>query len=190
MKIKNNIIFLEGKNVFLRPFLRKDINKKYLKHINSKINFFLETGKIPINEIDLINYYNENKKSKNSILFAAINKNGAHIGNCSISNIDWINRRCTYGRLIWNEKKTNGLGSEILKLLQSYIFNTLNLNSMYTGVVSENTASIKSNLKCGMKIAGKYEESFFRDNRYYDTILFSLTKKQYIKINAKKNIKK
>ena len=190
MKIKNNLIFLEGENVFLRPFLRKDINKKYLKHINSKINFFLETGKIPINEIDLINYYNENKKSNNSILFAVINKNGTHIGNCSISNIDWINRRCSYGRLIWGEKKKNGIGSEILKLLQNYIFNTLNLNSMYTGVVSKNTASIKSNLKCGMKIAGKYEESFFRDNRYYDTILFSLTKKQYIKLNAKKNIKK
>ena len=179
------LVFIKGKKVFLRPFLKKDITKEYLKSINSPLNFFLETGKIPLSEKDLNDYYQENKKSKNSILFAVCNSKGRHIGNCSISNIDWINRRCSYGRLLWT-KTTNGYGSEVLKLLQKYIFETLNLNSMFTGVVAGNKSSIKSNLKCGMKITGKFEQSFFRNNKYYDSILFSLTKKQYLTKNSLK----
>lgn len=178
--MKKKLVFLKGKIIYLRPFLKKDITRQYLKSINSSLNFFLETGKIPVNEKDLEKYYDENRKSKNSILFAVCNKKGGHIGNCSITGIDWINRRCTYGRLLW-AKSSAGQGSDVLKLLQKYIFESLNLNSMYTGVVTDNKSSIKSNLKCGMKITGKFEQSFFKDNKYYDSILFSLTKKQYLK---------
>ena len=180
LKKKNEIVFIKGKNIFLRPFLKEDLTKKYLKFINSEINSFLETGKIPVNEKDLENYYNENQKSKNSILFAVCDMKSNHIGNCSLTSIDWINRRCSYGRLIWGQNKKKRLGTEVLKLLQKYVFETLNLNSMYCGVVSINKPSVKSNINSGMKIVGKYEEAYFRNNKYYDFILFSITKKQYL----------
>ena len=100
-----------------------------------------------------------------------------------MSNIDWINRRCSYGRLIWtNNKKLSGSGSEVLNLIQKYVFEELNLNSIFTGVVSSNKPSIKSNLKCGMKLTGKFEQSFFKNNKYHDALLFSLTKRQYLKL--------
>ena len=98
MKIKKNfkkkseLVFIKGKNIYLRPFLKEDLTKKYLKFINSEINSFLETGKIPVNEKDLENYYNENQRSKNSILFAVCDMKSNHIGNCSLHSIDWINR--------------------------------------------------------------------------------------------------
>ena len=117
MKIKKEIIFLKGKNIYLRPFMKKDLTKKYLNWINSKQkNFFLETGKIPVSEIELEKYYLDNLKSKNSILFAVCNNKHKHIGNSSLSQIDWLNRRCTYGRLIGENIKTKGVGTETLKL--------------------------------------------------------------------------
>ena len=84
---KKNLPFLIGKKIYLRQFLKRDITSKYLSWINSKKNFYLETGKIPVSYRDLENYYKSNMQSKNSILFAICDKKNNHIGNCSISQI-------------------------------------------------------------------------------------------------------
>ena len=43
---KKKLPFLIGKKIYLRQFVKSDINLKYLNWINSqKNNFFLETGK-------------------------------------------------------------------------------------------------------------------------------------------------
>lgn len=179
------IKFLEGKNIYLRPFLKSDLKGNYIKWINNlRVNFFLETGKLPINEKDLEEYYKSNLNSKNSILFAICNNSDQHIGNCSISQIDWINRRCLYGRMIGEKKNVKkGSGSEVLKIIQKYVFHTLNLNSMWTGVCADNIASIKSNINCNMKKVGVFKDAFFRDNRYLDVVIFSITKNEFEKIN-------
>ena len=86
---KKKLPFLIGKKIYLRQFVKSDINLKYLSWINSKENnFFLETGKVPVSFKDLDNYYKTNLKSNNSILFAIFNKKNKHIGNCSISQIN------------------------------------------------------------------------------------------------------
>jgi ribosomal-protein-alanine N-acetyltransferase len=183
----NKIKFLEGKNVYLRPFLKRDLKGNYIKWINNlRVNFFLETGKLPINEKDLEEYYKNSLKSKNSILFAICNNSDKHIGNCSISQIDWINRRCLYGRMIGEQKNVKkGSGTEVLKIIQKYVFYTLNLNSMWTGVCADNISSLKSNINCNMNKVGIFKEAFFRDNKYLDVVIFSITKKEFEKINGK-----
>ena len=181
-----NLPFLIGKKIYLRQFLKKDINFKYLNWINSKKNFYLETGKIPVTFKDLENYYKSNIKSKNSILFAICDKKNNHIGNCSISQIDWINRRCSYGRLIGEKNSIKGAGTEALKLMQNYVFQELNLNSMWTGVCKDNIPSKKSNLKAGMKKTGYFKEAFYRSGKYYDVEIFSITKSKYLRINSEK----
>ena len=49
---------------FFKTILKSDLTKEYLKKINSKLNNFLETGKIPISDIDLEKYYLSNLNSK------------------------------------------------------------------------------------------------------------------------------
>ena len=72
--MKKNIKFIDGKKIFLRPFLKSDLTKEYLEKINSKLNNFLETGKLPVSDTDLKEYYLSNLKSKNPILFAVCEK--------------------------------------------------------------------------------------------------------------------
>ena len=50
--------------IFLRPFLKSDLTKEYLEKINSKLNNFLETGKLLVSDTDLKEYYLSNLKSK------------------------------------------------------------------------------------------------------------------------------
>ena len=184
---KKSLPFLTGKKIYLRQFVKQDISHKYLKWINfKKNNFFLETGKFPVSFKDLENYYKLNLKSKNSILFAICNKTHKHIGNCSLTQIDWINRRCSYGRLIGDKRAAKGSGTESLKLMQNYAFQELNLNSMWTGVCKGNISSKKSNLKAGMSQTGYFKEAFFKSGKYYDVEIFSITKSKYLKINSEK----
>tara|TARA_B100000575_G_C22830441_1_gene487589 strand:+ start:113 stop:661 length:549 start_codon:yes stop_codon:yes gene_type:complete len=182
--MKNKAIFIEGLKIYLRPLDKKDINLNYLKWINDqKLSNHIEASRFPHTLSDLNKYYLRQKKSKNSVLFAiCLKKNHKHIGNCSLTNIDWINRRAQYGRLIGVvNQETKGSGTEALKLLQYYSFKKLNLNSIWTGVSEKNISSIKSNLKAGMKKVGKFPESIFFDGKLVNMICFCLTKKQFEK---------
>ena len=177
--------FLIGKNIYLRAFEKKDMSKQYLSWVNDHDTVkFMDTCHYPKSMNDLINYYNYNKTSKTNILFSIIlKKNNKHIGNSTISNINWVHRNCYYGRLISKDNKLKNIGSEVLNLLQYYVFEKLNLNSMVTSVAEDNVASIKSNLKCGMKKVGKIQDSLFLNSKYCNEIIFQMTKSQYQKNN-------
>lgn len=183
MNSKNKFYFTKGKNVYLRPFQEKDINKKYLTWLNNpEINFGIE-ARFPVSQIEAKKFFNATQNSKNKILFAICdNKSGKHIGNCLISNIDWINRRCRYGRLIGEtNKRKKGIGTEVTKLIQEIVFKKLNLNSMYTGCNEANIASIKSNLNAGMIKEGTSKEAIYIEGKYYNQINFAITKKDFLR---------
>ena len=184
MKLK--IKYLKGKLIYLRALEKKDINRNYLSWINNiDDNYFIESSRFPNSKKSLDEFYSKNLTSKNSIIFAICNKKGKHIGNCSVSQIDWINRKCVYGRMIGDKKNSpKGAGTETLRLLQKYIFETLNLNSMWTGVSENNLKSIKSNINCGMKKVGKFPEGLFVKNKYDDVLIFAMTKKEYKRIGS------
>lgn len=183
MKLHNKLSYLEGKKIYLRPFLKRDISKNYLKWVNDYHNTsFLEAGKFPVSEYDLRDYFKKNLNTKNSIFFAICNKKHKHIGNALISNIDWVNRRCNYGRLIGDKKNSpSGAGTEVLELLQKYVFFILNLNTMWTAVCSKNYSSIKSNLKAGMINCGNIKDFYYRDNKYFECTFFFINKKNYLR---------
>lgn len=183
MSSKNKFYFIKGNNVYLRPFKLKDISKKYLNWLNNpEINYGIE-ARFPVSELEAKNFFKETQGLKNKILFAICdNKSNKHIGNCLISNIDWINRRCRYGRLIGEKnRRKKGIGTEVTKLIQEVVFNKLNLNTMFTGSNETNIASIKSNLNAGMKKEGVSREAIYINGKYYNQINFAITKKDFLK---------
>ncbi len=183
MKLKNKFYFIKGNSVYLRPFKLKDVSRNYLSWLNNpEINYGIE-ARFPISEMEAKKFFKETLISKSKILFAICdNKTNKHIGNCLISNIDWINRRCRYGRLIGEKnKRKKGIGTEVTKLIQEIVFNKLNLNTMFTGSNERNIASIKSNLNAGMKNEGISREAIYIDGKYYNQINFAMTKKDFQK---------
>lgn len=175
--------FLNGKNIYIKGFEKNDINETYIKFINdSNNNTYLSSNPFPKTKYDLLEYYKKNVNSKNNILFSVFtNSDNTRVGNASISSIDWVHRSCQYGRLIIGEFKNKSYGTELLSLIQKYVFEILNLNSLSTTVAKKNIGSIKSNLKCGMKNIGEKKELFFIKDKYEDAVLFHLTKSQYKK---------
>lgn len=180
----NDTIFIEGKQIYLRPFCNEDVNSKYLSWINDPVlTQGLDTGTFPTTLSELQEYVESHKGSRNSILLAVcLKENNQYIGNCRISDIDWLNRSAKYGRLIGESNlHGRGIGTELLTLILNYIFNTLNLNRAYTGVLSNNKASIKSNFKAGMNEDGILRKARFKNGEYVNVHIFSLLKEEFIR---------
>ena len=112
-------------------------------------------------------------ESKNSDLnFAIVNlEKDELIGNCSLMDISYKNRIGTVGIFIGDENnRSNGYGTEVLKLLLDYGFNYLNLNNIMLTVKSFNERAIKCYEKVGFKEFGRRRESYFLNGKYYDDV--------------------
>ena len=175
--------FLIGKKIYLRPFDIDDLEGNYLQWVNDgEILQHLASNAFPKTKEDLSNYVNNILSDNSYVYFAVIEKSTeTHIGNVKIGPINWIDRRTGYGRMMSKESWGKGYGSEVLKLIIQYVFDTLNLNRIIDYAVSDNIASIKSNVKAGMDIEGTIEEYVFKNGEYKSVTILGLTKEKYIK---------
>ena len=181
MKLKNKIYFLEGKDIYLRPFDLKDINKKYLTWVNNPdINHGIE-GRYPVNEVEAKKFFSERSNTKNSVLFAiCLKKNNQHIGNCSVSNIDWINRRAHFNIMIGVPAYRGPHYIDTLRTVTAYAFNHLNLNKL-TGA-SEIPDLELIHKKLGWKTEGIWKKHNYRNGKYVDIKLFAIFKDDFKKL--------
>lgn len=68
--MKSDLVFLEGRKIYLRPFLEKDISTEYLRWINNhKISSHLEVSRFPSSLIDMKNFFKSQKELKKTIFF-------------------------------------------------------------------------------------------------------------------------
>lgn len=105
-------------------------------------------------------------------IFAIVDiKTDELIGNCSLTNINRINRICTIGIFIGDEEnRSKGYGAEALKLLLNYAFNFQNMHNVNLEVFSFNKRAIKCYQKVGFKEYGRRHDVYFLDGKYYDKV--------------------
>lgn len=170
---------LEGENIYLSPINNEDI-EKYVYFLNDK-NVTNNIG--TTNEITTIESEKEwiTNANKNTINLAIIKKeNDELIGNCSLFDIDRINRCCTLGIFIGEEQNRNkGYGKETINLLLDYGFNYQNMHNINLKVFSFNERAIKCYEKVGFKKCGTRHESYFLEGKYYDEIIMEILENDY-----------
>lgn len=113
------------------------------------------------------------------------------IGTIGLEDINHINRTATLGIIIGDkEHRSNGYGTEAIRLILDYGFNYMNLNNIRLDVMEFNERAIKCYKKCGFKDCGRRRKSYFLNGKYYDVIRMDILaeefKESYIK---NKNIK-
>lgn len=174
-----------GEEIYFRPLERADIDGGWHEWINDhEIRENLD-GVFPINRDELERYW-ESSKSPDTVMFAVCDlKTDQYIGNARLSAIDWINRRCAYGRLIGAaDFRGRGLGTQTLTLLLRYAFLKLGMNRVATGVVITNEASLHSNDKAGMVREGVQREALWKDGRYQDVVSFAMTRADFDRLHG------
>ena len=113
------------------------------------------------------------------------------VGTLSLENVNYANRTAVLGIFIGNpDYRSNGYGTEAIKLLLDFGFNYMNLNTINLSVLSCNERAIKCYKKCGFKEAGLLRKSKFVNGKYYDTILMDILAEEFTEDCIKnKNVK-
>lgn len=93
------------------------------------------------------------------------------IGTISLEKFNNINRSAVLGIFIGDSNyRSNGYGTEAIKLILEYGFKYLNLHSIRLELLDVNERAHKCYLKCGFKDAGRIRDAIFLDGKYYDNL--------------------
>ncbi len=170
----------ETKIIEFEKLSSRHIDEGWLKWV-TRVNpeMYTEFSRNPPNREDLERILS--KTSTNDIWFAALwrdseneSKKSRYFANVHISDISWIDRRCTFGRLIGDEEsRGKGLGTLLTKTIIKYCFNVLGMHKVTAGCLSNNIAAQKSNLKAGMKREAILEKDRFFQGKFIDVHCFS-----------------
>ncbi|MEX1014852.1 MAG: GNAT family protein [Candidatus Paceibacterota bacterium] len=179
---KKEVVFLKGSRINLRPVLESDI-PLLLRWINDpEVTQYL-SAYLPMMEEDEREWFNSlsSKKPYDIVLTIMVDCNP--IGVIGIHNVSLKDRTATTGALI-GEKDCwgKGYGTEAKMILLNYAFNTLNLRKINSSVFEFNERSYAYSIKCGYKEEGVRKQQLFRNGKYWDEILLTVFKEDWIPV--------
>lgn len=102
------------------------------------------------------------------------------VGTVGLESINWIERSAVLGIFIGdNDFRSNGYGTEAIKLLLEYGFRYINLHSIRLDLLSVNERAHKCYLKCGFKDTGASREQIFLNGKYYDKLHMDILESEF-----------
>lgn len=171
---------LEGDRIYLSPLNIEDAEKYVGWFCDFKTTDGIEkSGNIMTLQAE--REWIEKSLKNNELNFAIVNlENNEAIGTCGIVDINYQNRIATVGILIGEERnRSNGYGTEVLRLLLDFGFNYLNLNNIMLTVLSFNERAIKCYEKVGFKEFGRRRQCYFLNGKYYDKIYMDILSNEF-----------
>ena len=118
----------------------------------------------------------KDKNTKMYLVFSILTQKP--VGVCGLTSIDYFNRRAEFSLYIEPLSQGNGFGKSALKLLLEHAFNNLGLNCIW-GESFEGNPAIKIFESIGFKKEGIRREFYFRNGRFINCNLFSITSNEY-----------
>ena len=114
---------------------------------------------------------NSAKNTENRNFNIIESKDNKLIGTIGLEHFNWIERSAVLGIFIGDKDfRSNGYGTEAIKLLLEYGFKYLNLHSIRLDLLAINERAHKCYLKCGFKDTGCSREQIFLNGKYYDKL--------------------
>lgn len=125
--------------------------------------------------------------SSSRIMFAIENLKGENVGGINLNSIDERNGTFSIGIQIDKDYRGMGYGTRAVKILLQYAFFERRLNKFNNYVLEGNEASAAMLRKVGCVQEGVRRQVFYTNGRYHDSILFGLTKDEYVVHLSKSN---
>ena len=169
-----------GERLFLRPIEIADIDRGWLRWINSSdVTSNLSTSRA-LTKDDLLAYYRDSQPPRAYMFAICENRDERYVGNARLSGVDHDNSRTSYGWFIGDPAdRGKGYGTEALSLLVAFAFSALGLNRVSTSIRADNVASLKVNERVGFKREGILREYVCKDGTYYDAVQISLLRREF-----------
>lgn len=174
---------LVGDRIYLSP---KGVSDEEIEKFTEWMNDFQVTdytgrsGQITtlIGEKDYLENSAKSTENRNfNIIELSENK---IIGTLGFEHINWIERSAILGIFIGDtDFRSNGYGTEAIRLLLEYGFKYLNLHSIRLDLLAINERAHKCYLKCGFKDTGRSREEIFLNGKYYDKLHMDILENEF-----------
>lgn len=181
--------FLLGKSVYLKALTGDEISDRYLAWLNDenvcRFNFHHVQ---PFTRSKAEAYVGALSDATDCLVLAVYaRQDDRHIGNISLSSIDYVHRNAEFAILMgeadyWGK----GLAKEAALLIVRHGFETLNLHRIHCGTHAENIAMQKLALYLGMQEEGRRRHAMFKNGSYADVIEYGVLRDEFLKCHPAK----
>lgn len=171
-------VFIEGDLVQLTTLSADDVDlDAYAGWTNDReTTRFMGIGSFPITKAAIQQYIRSFDGRTDAMIFAIRERgSGRHIGNITLQDIDWQDRRGEVGILLGEEDaRGKGHGTEAIGLVVRHAFERLGLVKLTAGVISGNEASKRAFEKNGFVVEGLLRQHHFTGGSYRDALRLGL----------------
>ncbi len=174
--------FIQGNKLSLNTLTREDLPAYRSWIENARATCFMETGWRPPSDAEMDALYAASTEQNETVVLTIVpEKLQRPVGVCGLYLIQWICRRAEFRILIGDDEgRGHGYGTEAAKLMLTYAFDRLNLESVHLGVNIENKAAIGSYEKAGFRREGIRRKLVYRNGRYYDVLMMSVLREEWL----------
>lgn len=151
--------------ITLRPKRLSDAATDYSWRRDVELAHLDAAQPLNISFTDYLSYYKTELALplRNHVEFAIETPDGKHIGNCSIYDIDEIKKEAELGIMIGDRDYWNkGYGSDAVKALLNYAFESRGIKRVYLKTLMENTRAQRCFLKCGFVPCGYAQRNNYK----------------------------
>lgn len=125
-------------------------------------------------------YADFSPSSSNRLMFTIESLDHEPVGGVNLNSIDEKNGTFSIGIQVDKDHRGRGYGTRAIHILLKYAFFERRLHKFNDYVLEGNEASAAMLRKVGCIQEGVRRQVFYTDGRYMDTILFGLTKDEYV----------
>ena len=175
--MSEELVFIKGERLTLRPLLEEDFTTEYLSWLNDpEVNRFSQRRPYPVGYEGMVSWPRSLEKNpREGFVLAMIAEDGVHIGNISLTGIHPVNRTAEISILLGRKDYWGrGYGAEAVDLLTKHAFQALNLRLVHAGTFSPGFRRLVE--KLGWRQEGTLKERVFAGGEYHDITLHALSR--------------
>jgi RimJ/RimL family protein N-acetyltransferase len=123
--------------------------------------------------------YGEFNNSGERIMFSIETLDGDLVGGINIHSMDRKNGTFETGTRIYRPWRGQGYGLEAKRIVLRYAFQELRFQKYNIRCMSNNEPMIRHAKRLGCQEEGRIRRHIYTDGRYYDELIFGLTKEEF-----------
>ncbi len=175
--------FWQGDLVRLRPLRADDAEQCFIDALDSPSRQVLQLGiELPRtveNWREFLTRFADCKDVDGIIIFSIDDLNDNNVGGISYYARNRKNGTFSFGLDIARPHWRKGYGADAARILFRYAFRERRYQKCNSGCVEDNVSVIALHKKLGFKEEGRKRRNIFFNGRYYDDLLFGLTREEF-----------
>jgi len=172
---------LEGKVVRLRPLEPEDLEREYTWINDQDVTRFLSM-RYPTSRAVEERWLRERPPNdfSNGVALAIETKEGVHIGNLGLHQLNAEDRKASLGIMIGDKEYwSNGYGTDAIITLVRFAFAELNLHRVWLHVFEFNDRAQACYRKSGFTEEGRLRQHYYGQGRYWDVIVMAVLRAEF-----------